>query len=92
MRKSYIAIIILVLISPLFGVIGANIVGYREPLDLAAEIIGIKESEPLWRGILPDYTVPGLPDELGYIVAGFVGVFILLLPALIKRGKVEGNR
>jgi len=92
MRKSYIAIIILVLISPLFGVIGANIVDYREPLDLAAEIIGIKESEPLWRGILPDYTVPGLPDELGYIVAGFVGVFILLLPALIKRGKVEGNR
>jgi hypothetical protein len=92
MRKSYIAIIILVLISPLFGVIGANIVGYREPLDLAAEIIGIEESEPLWRGIFPDYTVPGLPDELGYIIAGFVGVSILLLPALIERGRVEGSR
>ncbi len=92
MRKSYIAIIILVLISPLFGVIGANIVGYKEPLDLAAEMIGIEESEPLWSGIFPDYTVPGLPDELGYIVAGFVGVFLLLLPALIKRGEVEGNR
>ncbi len=92
MRRSYIAIIILVLISPLFGVIGANIVGYKEPLDLAAEMIGIEESEPLWSGIFPDYTVPGLPDELGYIVAGFVGVSLLLLPALIKRGKVEGNR
>jgi len=92
MRKSYIAIIILVLISPLFGVIGANIVGYKEPLDLAAEMIGIEESEPLWSGIFSDYTVPGLPDELGYIVAGFVGVFLLLLPALIKRGEVEGNR
>jgi len=92
MRRSYIAIIILVLISPLFGVIGANIVGYKEPLDLAAEMIGIEESEPLWSGIFPDYTVPGLPDELGYIVAGFVGVSLLLLPALIKRGEVEGNR
>ncbi|RDD53993.1 MAG: hypothetical protein BA066_01550 [Candidatus Korarchaeota archaeon NZ13-K] len=85
MRRSHLAIIVLVLISPLFGVIGANIVGYREPLDVAAELIGMKESEPVWSGIFPDYTIPGLPDEIAYIVAGLVGVGVLLLPSLIRR-------
>ncbi len=85
MRRSYLAIIILLLISPLFGVIGANIVGYKEPLDVAAELVGIEESEPIWSGIFPDYTITGLPDEIAYIIAGFVGVGVLLLPSLIKR-------
>ncbi|MCS7102797.1 MAG: cobalamin biosynthesis protein [Candidatus Korarchaeum sp.] len=85
MKRSYLAIIILVLISPLFGVVGANIVGYREPLDVAAELVGIKESEPVWSGIFPDYTLPGLPDEVAYVIAGLVGVGVLLIPSLVKR-------
>ncbi|MEM0017417.1 MAG: cobalamin biosynthesis protein [Candidatus Korarchaeum sp.] len=85
--RSYLAIILLVLISPLFGVIGANVVGYREPLDVAAELIGMEESEPIWSGIFPDYTLPGLPDELAYVIAGLVGVGVLLLPSLVRKAR-----
>lgn len=91
MRKSYLAVLVLVLVSPLFGVIGAELVGYKEPLDLAAELIGLEGSEPVWSGLFPDYTVPGLPDELGYIVAGLVGVGLLLSPSLIKRAYRDGK-
>lgn len=87
MRNSYLAIIFLVLISPIFGVIGANLVGYREPLDLAAELIGMEESEPVWSGVFPDYTVPGLPDEVAYVIAGLVGVGVLLLPSLVRKAR-----
>ncbi|MEM1984643.1 MAG: cobalamin biosynthesis protein [Candidatus Korarchaeum sp.] len=85
--RSYLAIVLLVLISPLFGVIGANVVGYREPLDVAAELIGMEESEPIWSGIFPDYTLPGLPDELAYVIAGLVGVGVLLLPSLVRKAR-----
>lgn len=89
MRRSYLTIIALVLISPLFGVIGANIVGYREPLDLAAELIGMEESEPIWSGIFPDYTLPGLPDEIAYVIVGLIGVSVLLLPSILRRMSLE---
>lgn len=84
MRRSYLLILILVLVSPIFGVIGAEMVGYHEPLDVAAELIGLGESEPIWAGIFPDYTVPGVPDVIGYVISGFVGVGVLLLPALLR--------
>ncbi len=84
MRRSYMLILILVLVSPIFGVIGAEIVGYHEPLDVAAEMIGLGESEPLWSGIFPDYTVPGVPDVIGYVISGLVGVGVLLLPAMLR--------
>ncbi len=83
-RKALTVIIFLVVVSPLFGVIGAEMVGYREPLEVAAEAVGLTEGEPIWRGILPDYTVPGLPDVVGYIVAGFAGVTVLLAPAALR--------
>ena len=83
-RRVLLTIVVLVIVSPLFGVIGAELVGYHEPLEVAAEKIGLEESEPVWSGILPDYTVPGLPDTIGYILAGFVGVGVLLIPALLR--------
>ena len=83
MRKAVLVILALVVVSPLFGVIGAEIVGYHEPLDVAAERLGLEE-HVIWKGVLPDYTVPGLPDVMGYVVAGLVGVGVLLLPALVR--------
>ncbi|RLG52075.1 MAG: cobalamin biosynthesis protein, partial [Thermoproteota archaeon] len=39
-------------------------------------------------GLLPDYTVPGLNDVVGYIISGLVGVAILLIPyAMVRRRK-----
>ena len=76
--KSILIIIALVLISPLFGVVLAEAVGYHEPLDLAAETLGLNDlTDALnWTPFL-DYTVPGLPDEIGYIVSGLLGVAII---------------
>ena len=78
-KKALITIIVLVMISPLFGVILADIVGYHEPLDVAAEKLGLRDiSEEIDWTPFYDYTVPGLPDTIGYIVAGFIGVGIIL--------------
>jgi len=76
-RKALITIIILVIISPIFGVILANMVGYHEPLDVAAEKLGLHEWEFTWTPFT-DYTVPGLPDTIGYIICGFIGVGVIL--------------
>lgn len=78
-KKQVILIIGLILVSPIFGVILADMVGYHEPLDIAAELLGLKDitEETNWTPFL-DYTVPGLPDWLGYIVAGIIGVAVVL--------------
>jgi len=81
-RRALLAIAVLLVVSPLFGVIGADLVGYHEPLDVAAESLGLSEAS-LWSGFLPDYTVPGLPEDwlsmsMGYIIAGVIGVLIIL--------------
>ena len=85
-KTAMLVIMVLLLVSPLFGVIGAELVGYKEPLDVAAEMIGLEEAEvPEWTPFT-DYTVPGLPDTIGYIVAGLIGVaVILLVGALLMR-------
>lgn len=78
-KKAIILILVLVLISPLFGVTLSDIVGYHEPLDIAAEELGLEDiSEAInWTPFF-DYTVPCLPDEVGYIIAGLMGIGIIL--------------
>jgi len=93
-KKALLAIAVLLVVSPLFGVVGAELVGYHEPLDVAAEKLGLEEAG-LWSGLLPDYTVPGLPEDwaglsVGYIISGLVGVAIILaiglaLLAIVKK-------
>lgn len=78
-RRAFFLIVILVLVSPVFGVILADMVGYHEPLDLAAEALGLedKNEEINWTPFI-DYTVPGLPNPIGYVLAGFIGVAVVL--------------
>ncbi len=78
-KNALILIVVLVLVSPVFGVILADAVGYHEPLDVAAEELGLSDitDQLNWTPLL-DYTVPGLPPEVGYIVAGFIGIAIIL--------------
>lgn len=90
-RKALLAILILILISPIFGVILADMVGYHEPLDIAAEVLNLAElTETInWTPLL-DYAVPGMPAELGYVIAGLLGIAIILgiyltLTRLVKR-------
>lgn len=90
--KGWLLVIILLLISPIFGVILADMVGYHEPLDLVAENFGLedKSTEFNWTPFY-DYNVPGLPSWLGYIISGFIGIlFIGILSYIIRvayRGK-----
>ncbi len=82
-RKALIITLMLVLISPIFGVILADSVGFHEPLDLVAEALNLQDwSESLNWTPLFDYTVPGLPAEVGYIVSGIIGIAIILVIGL----------
>ncbi|RLE59580.1 MAG: cobalamin biosynthesis protein, partial [Thermoprotei archaeon] len=60
------------------------------PLDIAAELLGLKDitEENNWTPFL-DYTVPGLPDWLGYIVAGIIGVAVVLALGLTIQKLLE---
>ncbi len=78
MRKAWYAIAFMIIISPLFGIILANMVGYHEPLDVAAEMLHLKDiSDKINWTPFYDYTVPGLPDTIGYIVSGVIGVAVV---------------
>jgi len=78
-KKVLITIIILIFVSPVFGIILADMVGYHEPLDIAAEKLGLEDiSEKVnWTPFF-DYTIPGLPSTIGYIISGFIGISIIL--------------
>ncbi len=78
MRRAWYVIGFMVLISPLFGIILANMVGYHEPLDVAAEMLHLKDlSDKINWTPFYDYTVPGLPDTIGYIISGIIGVAVV---------------
>ena len=75
-KKSILVMIIIVLISPLFGYA-------YEPLDLVAEQFGAHEN-PIYSAPFPDYIVPLMGDNpISGIIAGLIGTFITLFVALI---------
>jgi len=77
--KPMLITIILVIISPIFGVILADMVGYHEPLDVAAEKLGLQDiSENInWTPFF-DYTIPGLNPIVGYIISGLIGIAVII--------------
>ncbi|HID40576.1 MAG TPA: cobalamin biosynthesis protein [Pyrodictium sp.] len=77
-RGALLAVAVLLILSPVFGVVLAEKVGYHEPLDVAAEKLGLEEHPIVEWTPFSDYTVPGLPDTIGYIVAGAIGVAVIL--------------
>jgi len=76
MKKAWIAIGVMILLSPLFAY-AAELVGYSEPLENVAEILGAEENQE-YSGIFPDYTVPGLDPYIGTIISGIVGTLLTL--------------
>ncbi|MBS7612172.1 cobalamin biosynthesis protein [Candidatus Bathyarchaeota archaeon] len=86
-KKTVVLILMLIVVSPIFGVLLADMFGYHEPLDVAAEALNLPDLTELmnWTPFL-DYTIPELPAGVGYIIAGFIGVFIILsLGVLLSR-------
>ncbi len=86
-KRSIIVILLLLLASPLLGIVIASRIGYREPLDIVAEKLGLEEKAIEWSP-LRDYSFPGLPDTIGYIVSGLVGVVIIIGIGLFLSKKI----
>ncbi len=84
-KKAWIIIGVLLILSPLFGVYLADLVGYHEPLDIVAEKLGLEEKTGFYETPFADYTVPNLPDWLGYIISGIIGVLFILAIGLLIR-------
>lgn len=80
MNKVWITIGVMIILSPLFAY-AAEMVGYSEPLENAAEKLGAEENQE-YTGILPDYSVPGLDPLSGTLISGIVGTLITLGVAL----------
>ncbi|NMC06122.1 MAG: hypothetical protein GYA24_12980 [Candidatus Lokiarchaeota archaeon] len=48
-------------------------------LERVMEDQGIQAPEPIWNGLLTDYTIPGISDPfISSLVAGFIGIGITL--------------
>ncbi|KYC53158.1 MAG: cobalt transport protein CbiN [Candidatus Methanofastidiosum methylothiophilum] len=76
-KQALLVIFVAILLSPLFA-LAADAVGYSEPLEKSAEHLGAEET-PLYGGILPDYSVPGLDSPIGTFIAGLVGSLVTLI-------------
>ena len=82
--KALIIIAILILISPIFGIILSDKLGFHEPLDVVAEELNLPDwTEDLnWTPFL-GYFLPNLLPEAGYILAGFLGIGIILIMGFV---------
>lgn len=76
MQRIY---IIMIVISIMAIFIGSYLASYSyEPLDKSAESLNLNVTE-LYHAPFPEYSVPGLPPELGSVVSGILGAVILLV-------------
>ena len=87
------ALALLVLAAPVFAW-AAGAVGYTEPLTLAAEATGAgDDAQTTLPGLLPDYTVPGLPAPVGTLLSGLVGTaLVLVLGTALGRTLTDSDR
>ncbi|MEM3459559.1 MAG: PDGLE domain-containing protein [Candidatus Bathyarchaeia archaeon] len=48
-------------------------------LESVAETLGIEKHEPIWSGLMPDYSIPAIDNPyLSTLLAGIAGVFLVL--------------
>ncbi|MEM2447158.1 MAG: PDGLE domain-containing protein [Candidatus Bathyarchaeia archaeon] len=75
--KGYIKALVLILVG--FAVMLPLASTYPDGLETVAETLGVEESEPLWRGLMPDYTLPTIENPyLSTLLAGLFGTFLVL--------------
>jgi hypothetical protein len=80
--KKYFRVLILILVClAVFIPFASNA---PDGLERAAGTLGIEEHTPMWRGLMPDYTLPTIDNPyLSTLVAGTLGVFLVLAVALV---------
>jgi len=48
-------------------------------LEKVAETFGIQEHEPIWKGLMPDYSLPTIDNPyISTLLAGTFGLFLVL--------------
>ncbi|MEM3673639.1 MAG: PDGLE domain-containing protein [Candidatus Bathyarchaeia archaeon] len=48
-------------------------------LERVVETLGVEEHEPLWSGLMPDYTLPAISNSYAStLLAGVFGTFLVL--------------
>ncbi|MDH5482880.1 MAG: PDGLE domain-containing protein [Candidatus Bathyarchaeota archaeon] len=53
-------------------------------LEKVAEALKIEDNEPIWKGLMPDYTLPTIDDPyLSTLLAGIFGTLLVLFVAFI---------
>ncbi|HNZ61282.1 MAG TPA: PDGLE domain-containing protein [Methanofastidiosum sp.] len=76
-KQALLVILVAIILSPLFA-LAADAVGYSEPLEKSAEHLGAEEN-PIYGGILPDYSVPGIDSPIGTFLASLLGSLVTLI-------------
>ena len=51
---------------------------YPDGLEKVAESLGIEEPEPMWSGLMPDYTIHVIENPyLTKLISGLIGLFLV---------------
>jgi len=79
LKRALTVVGILIILTPIFAY-AAELVGYSEPLENIAANLGVGEN-PIYKGILPDYTVSGLDPYTGTLISAIVGSVVVFLVA-----------
>jgi cobalt/nickel transport protein len=80
--RRYFEALILVLVCLLVLIPFAS--NAPDGLERVAKTIGIEEHEPLWKGLMPEYTLPTIDNpHVSTILAGTFGVLLVLGVAFI---------
>ncbi|MFC6961026.1 PDGLE domain-containing protein [Halocatena marina] len=78
-RRSVVALTILAACAPVFAW-ATEQTGYTEPLDIAAELTGASAyASPLFDGVVPGYSIPGLDAYTGTLIVALLGTGLTLI-------------
>ncbi|MEM0007060.1 MAG: hypothetical protein QXR89_02175 [Candidatus Bathyarchaeia archaeon] len=74
--KGYVKALILIAVGLAILIPFAS--SYPDGLETVAETLKVEEAEPIWRGLMPDYTLLAIDNPyLSTLAAGFFGIIIV---------------
>ncbi|MEM3580718.1 MAG: hypothetical protein QXH40_06730 [Candidatus Bathyarchaeia archaeon] len=74
--KGYVKALILIAVGLAILIPFAS--SYPDGLETVAETLKVEEVEPVWKGLMPDYTLPAIDNPyLSTLAAGFFGIIIV---------------
>jgi len=89
--KGYVKALILTLICLTLLIPFAS--EFPDGLEKVAETLQIEEQEPIWKGLMPDYTLPVIGNAyLSTLSAGILGVFLVLGVTFILGRAIESQK